>query len=169
MHELDTTNYSNQKTTRRSGKKKNRSHLPVGGPFTPLLNELHDSDAYKSITGNAAKLYGYILRVARTVAVKTGTGSELFVQFDYTYTEAKKRGFSESTFRRSLKELWSKGFISVISIGGRTTSEAYGRVPSRYQLSGAWKTYGHGGSKWTDRTRFEADPSSIPSEPRKQP
>lgn len=168
MFELDTTNYAPSKTLYgRSKKKKHRSNLPVGGPFTPLLYEVHDSEAYKSLNGNAAKLYSYLLRVARTVAVKTGGSSELSVQFDYTYSEAKKRGFSESTFRRAIRELWGKGFISVVSIGGRTTSEAYGRVPSRYQLSGMWKAYGHGGDKWIDRTKFEYDPWSIPSEPRK--
>lgn len=144
-------------------KKPKSKGLPVGGPFTPILNDRHDSQAYLELTGNAAKLYPYLIRVARTVAVKAGASSESVPQFDYTYSEAKRRGFSESTFKRAIKELWSKGFITVISIGGLTASKERGRVPSRYQLSGCWKSYG---KQWTDRTQFESDPWQSPCEPK---
>lgn len=150
-----------------SKKKNSRSKgLPIGGPFTPIRNEEHDSLAYHDLTGNAAKLYGYIVRVARSVAVKAGAYSEHIAHFDYTYSEAKRRGFSESTFKRAIRELWRLGFINVVVIGGRTASKERGRMPSRYQLSTIWNTYGDGSGKWRDRTRIEADPWESPSEPR---
>lgn len=152
-----------------SNKKNQKSKgLQVGGPFTPIRNEEHDSLAYQELTGNAAKLFGYIIRVARTVAVKLGATSEYVVQFDYTYSEAKRRGFSESTFKRAIRELWKLGFISVVAIGGRTASSESGRMPSRYQLSNLWKAYGDGSGKWLNRTLYESDPWESRSEPSKR-
>jgi hypothetical protein len=150
----------------KSGKRKRPSNLPVGGPFTPILNTVHDSQAYKELSGNAAKLYGYIVRVARTVAVKIGAGSERNVDFNYTYSEAKKRGFSESTFKRAMQELWKCGFISVVAIGGRTASEDRGRMSSRYQLAGQWQAYKSKEGGWTDRTQYESFPWQRPTEPK---
>lgn len=144
------------------GAKKIRG-LPVGGPFTPIRCDLHDSRSYHELTGNAAKLYGYLVRTARSVAYKLGVASEDLVDFDYTYSEAKKRGFSESTFKRAIQELWSAGMISVVAIGGRTASDARGRMSSKYKLSAFWKSYG---VEWKDRTVLEASPWMNPSEPK---
>lgn len=145
-------------------KKKKPSSLPVGGPFVPILIEQHDSRAYNELTGNAAKLHGYLVRAARTVALKLGADSEYQVDFDYTYAEAKKRGFSESTFKRAIRELWAKGFLSVVAIGGRTASACKGKMSSKYKLCGLWKTYGN---MWTVRTKSEPDPWASCTEPQK--
>lgn len=143
--------------------KKKRNGLPISGQFTPILNELQDSQAYLKLSGNAVKLHTFLVRVARTVAVKTGAANECLPHFDYTYTEARKRGFAESTFKRAIKELWELGFINVVAIGGRTVSKGGGRSSSRYQLSGYWKTYG---KQWQDRTKIEQDPWLPPQEPK---
>jgi hypothetical protein len=144
-------------------KKNRKPSVPISGPFTPILNSIHDSQAYTELSGNAAKLYSFLVRTARTVAVRLGAGSEYRVDFDYTYSEAEKRGFSDSTFKRAIRELWAKGIINVIVIGGRTASKGSGRMPSRYQLSGNWQTYG---TQWTDRSKHEANPWANPSEPK---
>ena len=145
-----------------AGKHKNK--LPIGGSFMPLLDSVHDSKAYKKLNGNAAKLYLRMYKTARTVALRLGSGSEDGVQFNYTYSEAKRvLGFSQSTTRRCLHELWSLGFISVVKIGGVTASDKRGRMSSEYQLCGNWKTYGH---HWTDRTKLEDDPWVARSEPK---
>jgi hypothetical protein len=144
-------------------KKKRPNNLPIGGPFTPILNEIHDSLAYLKLSGSAAKLHPYLIRAARTVAFKIGAGSESLSQFDYTYSEAKRRGFSESTFKRAMKELWSLGFINVVAIGGLTASKERGRVSSKYQLSECWKTYG---KQWRERTHHVPDPWKSPCEPK---
>lgn len=146
-------------------KKNKRSQLSIGGAFTPLLVAMQDSDAYRDLSGNAAKLLGFFIRTARAVAVKTGAGNECLVNFDYTYSEGKKRGFSESTFKRAVKEIWANGFINVIVIGGRTASNERGRMSSRYQLAGYWQSYG---KQWKDRTQIGPDPWSKVSEPKKQ-
>lgn len=144
-------------------KNNHRNSVPIGGPFTPIRHEEHDSQAYCDLTGSASKLYGYIVRVARTVAHKLGS-DEWSVDFDYTYSESVRRGFSTSTFKRAIKELWQHGFISVVQIGGRTASEDRGRMPSKYKLSKLWKTYGN---TWSDRTQHEPDPWRVLSEPKK--
>jgi len=144
-------------------KKKNRHGRPIGGQFTPILHAVQDSIAYKELSGNSAKLYHRMERIARTVAHRMNCAPK-DAQFNLTYSEVKKTlGFSESTTRRCLGELWEKGFISVIKIGGRTASDKRGRMSSIYQLCGNWKTYHH---QWTDRTKYEVNPWSLPSEPR---
>lgn len=142
--------------------KKTRGVL-ISGPFTPIMFDVQDSRAYQVLPGNASKLYGYMVRAARTVAYKLGAATEDLVDFDFTYSEAKKRGFSESTFKKAIKELWAVGFISVIAIGGKTASEARGRMPSKYRLTSLWKTFG---SHWENRTKLEADPWAKLSEPK---
>jgi hypothetical protein len=144
--------------------KKTRNKLPIGGSFTPLLDAVHNSEAYKKLNGNAVKLYLRMYKVARTAALKLGCSSENDVQFNFTYSEAKRvLGFSQSTTRRCLHELWEKGLISVVRIGGVTASDKKGRLSSSYQLCGKWKTYGH---QWEYRTKFEDDPWATRSEPR---
>jgi len=137
--------------------------LSIGGSFTPILTQVHDSAAFRELTGNAAKLYTYVVRAARTVALKLGSGTESGVEFDYTYSEAKKRGFSESTFKRAIKDLWDHGFISVVVVGGRIASVNGGRMSSRYKLCGNWQSYGE---QWDDRTQYEPNPwPPPPTEP----
>lgn len=144
-------------------RKKRRSIVPVeGGRFVPLSFEEQDSEAYRALNGNAAKVYTYLKRAARTAACKGGGGRERDVTFNFTYSEAKQRGFSESTFIRAMRELWAKGFIDVISRGGLRGT---GRTNSQYRLAVCWKTYGNG---WTDRTRSEQDPFAKTAEPRKR-
>jgi hypothetical protein len=139
-------------------KKKNRP-LPITSPFVPLLLQELDSDAFLCLTGNAAKLLIYLKRSCRNAGLKLGASRESDVVFDYTYTEAKRRGFSNKSFIRAMKELWQKGFVSVVKIGGITTSEHGGRCNSQYKLTAYWTTYGTGGvGKWTDRTKFEQNP-----------
>lgn len=148
-----------------SKSKKKLRNVPIAGRFTPILWEEQDSEAYKQLPGSAAKLYGYMVRTARIVALKLGAANQHDARFDFTYSEAKSLGFSESTTRRALEALWEKGFISVIRIGGRTASEERGRMPSEYQLCNYWKTYG---VSWRDRTQQEPNPWAAPSEPSKK-
>lgn len=136
----------------------------IGGKFTPILDEMQLSKAYKELNGNSAKLLHHMTRVARNVACKLGSSSDHSVDYDFTYSEAKKYGFSESTTRRALHELWEKGFISVVKIGGRTASDSRGRLSSRYKLCSFWKTYGH---QWHDRRKYETSPWETPAEPKK--
>lgn len=145
---------------------KHNKPMHIQGPFLPVLLAELDSEAFQSLTGNASKLFLCLKRACRTVGVKLGTSREGDVIFDFTYTEANRRGFADKTFLRALKELWKKGFIGVVKIGGMTFSNQCGRCNSKYQLTAFWQTYGTGGNgRWTDRTKFEADPWAIKSEP----
>lgn len=145
----------------KKGKKPKPGRVPIeGGFFVPLSFDEQDSIAYVSLGGNAAKLYGYLKRAARTAASNGGGVRERDIVFDYTYAEAKRRSFSESTFIRAIKELWARGFIEVVQIGGL---RGMGRTNSQYKLAAYWKTYG---SEWTDRTRSQTDPFAKTSEPK---
>lgn len=146
------------------GRKSKKGRRPIGGPFTPILHDIQDSVAYKELSGSTAKLYLRMERVARSVSHNLDCNLN-DAQFNFTYSEAKRvLGFSEGTTRRCIRQLWEKGFISVIKIGGVTASDKRGRMSSIYQLCGNWKTYGQG---WKERTKFEDDPWFVPSEPKK--
>jgi len=148
-------------TKGRKGKNR-KGRVPIeGGLFVPITFDEQDSAAYISLTGNAAKLYCYLKRAARTAASNGGT-RERDISFDFTYTEAKRRGFSESTFIRGIKELWAKGFIDVTERGGLRGT---GRTNSHYKLAGYWQTFG---KEWADRTAFQPDPFAKTSEPRRE-
>jgi hypothetical protein len=144
-------------------KKLRKNMVPIeGGLFVPLSFEEQDSTAYMELTGNASKVYGYLKRAARTAACKGGGTRERDIIFDYTYAEAKRRGFSESTFIRAIKDLWAKGFIDVIERGGL---RGKGRTNSHYKLAAYWKTYG---KEWRERTQSRSDPFALTSEPKEK-
>lgn len=146
---------------------KNKKTSPsISGPFVPLLHAEQDSVAYQKLSGNSAKLYSYMKRVARLIGTKLHLSTEFDLVFDFTYSQAKKFGFSEKAFQRGIKDLWSKGFIGVVRIGGITKSEHGGRVNSQYKLTRLWQTYGKSGEgNWTDRTKYEQNPWAVRSEP----
>jgi len=109
----------------------------IGGLFAPLLfDELH-SQAYRELSGNAAKAYCHFKRIERIA--RKGVEQDSSVSFDFTYTEAAKLGFSRSTFNRVIADLLAKGFINIVSQGGRRSC---GMSNTRYQLSNRWRDYG---------------------------
>jgi hypothetical protein len=141
-------------------KRKPKCGVPIEGKFVPLTFDELDSIAYVKLNGNAAKLYGLLKRAARTVASKIGS-RERDVIFDYTYSEAKRCGFAESTFIRAIKELWEKGFIDRVDRGGLRGN---GRSNSHYKLASFWKTYG---THWVDRSKSQDNPFQNTYEPNK--
>lgn len=142
-------------------RKSARYTVPIEGRFLPLTFDELDSAAYMSLPGNAAKVYGYLKRAARTAAHRGGAGERDTI-FEYTYSEAKSKGFAEQTFRRALKELWAKGFIDLVERGGL---RGIHRTNSQYKLARLWKSWGKGPGKWTDRTVAEPDPFTDTTEP----
>ena len=146
------------------GRRKKIGSVPINGKFVPILHDELDSPAYMALGGNSAKLYGFLKRAARNAAHRVGS-SEREVEFDFTYSEARKRGFVERTFIRCVKDLWSHGFIQVIKRGGLRGT---GRSNSKYQLSGYWKTYGIKDG-WKNRSDHEPNPFLNRCEPEEGP
>lgn len=135
--------------------KNKQNKINIGGTFTPLLDAEIDSEAFKELSGSGVKVFIFFKRLNRQLQHKLGDSEPIFA---YPYSRAKKAGVSESTYRRAIRDLWEKGFVSIISIGGLRGA---GRTNSQYKLAGYWKTYGH---QWHDRRKFESDPFSV-SEP----
>ena len=143
---------------------KKQKGVPIHGNFTPILHDEMDSPAYELLSGNAAKLYGYMKRAARDAAHRNGV-SERDAIFDFTYSEGKKHRFAERTMIRAIKELWAHGFIHVVERGGLRGA---GRTNSKYRLCTWWQTYGVKDG-WTNRGDHESDPFSDLSEPEERP
>lgn len=141
-------------------KKPKAKGVPIAGKFVPILWDELDSPAYRELSGGSAKLYNYLKKAARDVAHDNGI-PERDAIFDFTYTEAKKRGFHERTFIRCLKELWDLGFIHVIERGGLRGTR---RSNSKYRLCMYWRTF-RVKDGWMNRSAVEPNPFSDPCEP----
>jgi len=105
-------------------------------PFVPIRLDTLESFAYRELPPSAAKLYPYFLRTC--VRVVRGAPNETTI-FGFSYTEAKKYGFSEHTFIRAVKALILHGFIDLVEQGGLRGA---GHSCSKYKLSKRWVTYG---------------------------
>lgn len=130
------------------GRKRGKRNQSIVGTFTPVLDTELDSEAFRCLSGSSAKVLLHFKRLNRQLTHKHGEE----IIFSYPYSRAKKAGFSESTFSRAIRELWEKGFLDIISIGGLRGA---GRTNSQYKLCNYWRTFGNG---WKERTKIEPDP-----------
>lgn len=106
-------------------------------PFTPMLNEEIDSKAYREISGTAVKVLILFKQVSGILKKKAGDGFNGI--FDFTYTEAQKKGFAKKTFSRAISDLIGKGFIDIVAHGGLRGG---GHSNAKYRLSERWRDYG---------------------------
>ncbi|WP_185244951.1 hypothetical protein [Citrifermentans bremense] len=111
----------------------NRFKLP---PFTPLLNEEMDSKAFSELSGSAVKVLMWFKRTDGKLRRLDALGYSGV--FDFTYTEAERRGFARRTFSRAIEELGKSGFVEIVSVGGLRGA---GRSNSKYKLSKRWLLY----------------------------
>jgi len=106
-------------------------------PFAPILFDELNSVAYKELPGNAAKALPYFKRIHGILIKKLGDDYNGI--FDFTYTEAEKCGFARNTFNRIITALNAKGFLDIVTQGGKRSC---GMSNSRYHLSQRWRDYG---------------------------
>lgn len=121
--------------------RKKRKKQSIKGGFVVLTWDLLNSTAYKDLTPSAAKLLPYAMGKPK---VHMNDPACYYTEFEFTYSEAKRLGFSNTTFRRCLDELVGKGFIKQAHKGGLRGD---GFSSSKYLLSIAWQTYGTTGHK----------------------
>lgn len=105
----------------------------IRGAFTPVPTEMLHSKAFKSLTGNSAKLFPYLLNAGKLAEHRQEP------DFSYTYSQATKAGFSKSTFSRVLKELHEKGFFVFTEYGGK---RSFGLSAHKFRLSDRWRDFG---------------------------
>jgi hypothetical protein len=106
-------------------------------PFVPIFNEELESAAYRAISPSAAKVYPFFKRINGKLKKKVGPDYNGI--FDFTYSEAERYGFARKTFSRAITELNDKGFINIVSQGGK---RGCGMSNSKYKLSDRWRDYG---------------------------
>ena len=73
--------------------------------------------------------------------------------FDLTYSEAERLGFARRTFSRVIEELLSKGFIDIVTVGGK---RGCGMSNSKYKLSERWRDFGK--RVFMARPRYPSEP-----------
>lgn len=132
----------------KKNKKSNRQRL---SPFTPIFNEILDSQAFRELPGNAAKGFLYFKWIHGMLGYKLG--DDFNGIFDLTYSEAEKFGFARKTFSRIITELCDKGFINIVVQGGK---RGCGMSNSKYKLSDRWRDYGT--STFIQKPRYRSEP-----------
>jgi hypothetical protein len=118
------------------GSKSRQQHKVRLAPFIPIFHDELESTAYRTLTASAAKLLPYFKRTC--VRACKGAPNETTI-FGFTYSEAKKYGFTEHTFIRSYKALVLHGFIDLVEQGGLRGA---GHSCSKFKLSKRWVAFG---------------------------
>lgn len=120
-------------------------------PFAPILFVELESAAYQALPGNAAKALPYFKRI-HGISIKR-LGDDYNGIFDFTYTEAEKYGFARNTFNRIITALNAKGFLDIVTQGGKRSC---GMSNSQYRLSERWRDYGN--KCFIKRPRYPHEP-----------
>lgn len=134
--------------TKKRGNKDKGERLP---PFSPILFAEMDSTAYQELPGSAAKALPYFKRIHGIRKKKCGDDYNGI--FDFTYSEAEKYGFARHTFARIITELNAKGFIDIVTQGGKRSC---GMSNSKYRMSDRWRDFGKG--VFMKRPRYPSEP-----------
>jgi hypothetical protein len=116
---------------RRQRKKRKR----VSG-FVMMSWELLNSPAYVGLRHSSAKLLPYFLGKPK---INPADPAYYQIDFQFTYKEAERLGFSTSTFSRCLEELMEEGFVDPVWKGGLRGD---GKSPNRFRLSRRWRLRG---------------------------
>jgi len=120
-------------------------------PFAPILFDEMKSAAYKNLSGTAAKALPYFKWIHGLLVKKLGDDYNGI--FDFTYTEAEKYGFARNTFNRIITALNDKGFLDIVTQGGKRSC---GMSNSGYSLSQRWRDYGT--KSFIKRPRYPHEP-----------
>ena len=129
--------------------KKDKNRLP---PFVAIFYTLLDSKAYKELSHSTAHALPYFFR---KVKLNQNHPEYYTTDFEFSYTEAEKAGFSRATFNKIIKELVEVGFIDPLYKGGLRGDK---KSCSRFTLSIRWKDYGtdkHEAISWSQFIGFQ--------------
>lgn len=113
--------------------KKQLNRLP---PFVPLPWELLNHRAYTALPFAASKALPYFLGKVKD---RYTDPQRCLTEFFFSYSEAKKYGFSNGTFSNVIRDLISYGFVDPIDRGGLG---GCGKSYSTFKLSLRWQQYG---------------------------
>jgi len=105
-----------------------REKRKLKGKFVPVPYVMMDSDAWKNLSGNTAKIY---LEICKRNWQSKNTGMEFIIPYLY-YKE--KTSISKPVFYKDLKELCTNGFLERTEHGGLYKNSA------KYKFSQLWTT-----------------------------
>ena len=126
-------------------KKRKSGKLP---PFVALTWNLLNSKAYKELSPSASKLLPFFLGKPK---INQAYPACYEIEFEFTYSEARKYGFCNKTFSRCIRELMSKGFIDPVWKGGLRGDR---KSSSKFRVSRRWEDYGNGNFKQINWEQF---------------
>ncbi len=107
--------------------------------FVALSWGMLNHRAYRELPYAAAKAFPYFMG---KVKISPGDPQRYCVEIKFPYGEARKHGFSSSTFSKAIKDLIRFGFIDPVDKGGlRGDGKSY----NVFTLSHRWEKFGTDG------------------------
>ena len=125
--------------------KKFNNRLP---PFVALTWGILNSKAYKDLTPSSAKALPYFLGKVKCPFNDT---QRYLTKFDFSYREARRYGFANTTHHRNICQLVKNGFIDPVERGGLRSD---GRSYNKFYISKRWEKVGTNDFKIIDWERF---------------
>jgi hypothetical protein len=117
--------------------------------FVMLDWKLLNSNAFKALPHSAGKALPLFLG---KVKLPPDHPEKYSATFSYTYSEAQKDGFANTTHFNNIRELIAKGFIDPVDKGGL---RGCGRANNVFRLSERWEKYGQPDFKHLDWRTFK--------------
>lgn len=121
----------------------NRKRSPIPGGFVRIPWAMLNNPAYWDLPPSAGKLLPYFLGKNKEEG-KYYSEKRLSFEFQFTYSEAKRYGFSPGTFSVAFKAMIKHGFVDPVSKGGLRSD---GKASNWFRLSKRWQDYGKVGFK----------------------
>ena len=116
-------------------KKPNDNGIEGGFVFLPW--KVLNSEAYKNLSGSAAKMLPYFLGKLRGKQLSNWKEPRRYLEtFTFSYPEAERYGCTRKTFSRVIEELEDAGFIKCVEHGGL---RGKGKGYNKYLLSRDWE------------------------------
>lgn len=114
-------------------RKKQHKKLP---PFVPMPWELLNHPAYIELPYATSKALPYFLGKVKD---SWNDPQRYLTEFSFTYSEAKRLGFSSGTHSKVIRDSISHGFVDPVDRGGL---RGCGKSNSKFTLSQRWQKYG---------------------------
>lgn len=105
-------------------------------PFVMQPWDLLNSKAYIDLKPSASKALPYFLGKPHK---NINDPQRYEAEWKLTYGEAKRLGFSSSTFSSIIKDIVAKGFVDPVDKGGLRGDS---KSSNKYRLSKRWEKYG---------------------------
>lgn len=133
-----------------------RPKIPFEKSWVQIPRKLLQSPIYIRLGIEAKAIIPYLLEKVR-VSEKDRPQEYYSTPFNFTYTEAEKKGFTWRRLSKALKSLAAAGIIELVKTGGL---KGKGKASSVFRLSKMWESY-HYQETYTTPEEWAINPQNV--------